>query len=891
MAEDFNKDTQKRIAAVKGEEAIQRNLSAILQDRITKTGNLTTAQKELIAEIKGQKDLESKLTSIQEKKNEIIEKYKGVNKDIGIALLKQLEDAEELVKQEKQRKDLADEINGYYEDANDSLYTSLGTMGDMLKAGTGIAASMALFKGLTEQIGAAFKNTIGFASELNKELGMDGGQAMLQGFKNLSPEILFSRFSVEELNQATRDFAETMGTTAGLTNNMRNAMAEMTKFGVGGEDAAKLAQSFDSATGDSKQLTTDIKNMAKDAGVMAGGVFKDLGAQQRRIVGLTEKEIKLLAKKTIELSKQGLHLSDMQDIANNMMDIESTMKAQSKARVMLQGKLTQDQIQGMSAMQAAALEFQNTGDDSALLDAMEQTKMSAEQFAKLGPRGQEIYAEAIGVSADKLAEMIQIQSATVEESGPLADAATTAMEIWERVPGGLKEATTGLIAYIAQMAILNTMQGRGTGIGNLRNLNPFKKKGGGGGGVPGMESTQDAGGQAGQAAQGSGGGLKSLADGLREMGDAKVLAGVGVVALAGPAFVIALPSIPFLLFMGKVKLKALEENFGGLGRGLAQMSQGALGALTMMLVGPALAVGLLAIPFLAFMSIPATGPIIQANFTALAAGLAAFGNPGTAVFVLIGIGLMALLGAAMIPFAYALSLLSPLVEAFGNIIVGVMSAVPPIIQAIADGFVTMLGAITPEAIAGLLLLGPALMLASVGMLAFSASLLVGAFASWFGGGLVDQIVELSKVGPGVKDAGDGLAAVADNMSIVTESMSGMGDLVSPMYQLSGALYSISGGLVAVAGAGLLAIPIFGAIAGLAALAPTLMGLGEFFGFGGGDSESSDSSGGGNAELLEEIKGLRSDIKAQPIVLNIDGKAVQKITRVQSRQSVSTRGFS
>jgi len=891
MAEDFNKDTQKRIAAVKGEEAIQRNLSAILQDRITKTGNLTTAQKELIAEIKGQKDLESKLTSIQEKKNEIIEKYKGVNKDIGIALLKQLEDAEELVKKEKQIKDLSDEINGYREDANDSLYTSLGTMGDMLKAGTGIAASMALFKGLTEQIGAAFQNTIGFASELNKELGMDGGQAMLQGFKNLSPEILFSRFSVEELNQATRDFAETMGTTAGLTNNMRNAMAEMTKFGVGGEDAAKLAQSFDSATGDSKQLTTDIKNMAKDAGVMAGGVFKDLGAQQRRIVGLTEKEIKLLAKKTIELSKQGLHLSDMQDIANNMMDIESTMKAQSKARVMLQGKLTQDQIQGMSAMQAAALEFQNTGDDSALLDAMEQTKMSAEQFAKLGPRGQEIYAEAIGVSADKLAEMIQIQSATVEESGPLADAATTAMELWERVPGGLKEATTGLIAYIAQMAILNTMQGRGTGIGNLRNLNPFKKKGGGGGGVPGMESTQDAGGQAGQAAQGSGGGLKSLADGLREMGDAKVLAGVGVVALAGPAFVIALPSIPFLLFMGKVKLKALEENFGGLGRGLAQMSQGALGALTMMLVGPALAVGLLAIPFLAFMSIPATGPIIQANFTALAAGLAAFGNPGTAVFVLIGIGLMALLGAAMIPFAYALSLLSPLVEAFGNIIVGVMSAVPPIIQAIADGFVTMLGAITPEAIAGLLLLGPALMLASVGMLAFSASLLVGAFASWFGGGLVDQIVELSKVGPGVKDAGDGLAAVADNMSIVTESMSGMGDLVSPMYQLSGALYSISGGLVAVAGAGLLAIPIFGAIAGLAALAPTLMGLGEFFGFGGGDSESSDSSGGGNAELLEEIKGLRSDIKAQPIVLNIDGKAVQKITRVQSRQSVSTRGFS
>ena len=890
MADDKNKSLKERKELLQAEYNFTQKIIAAANTTKELSERATESKAQLLTQLAQESDLKSKISTIDEAIEEMLKEQVERGDEVNQHYITQLDSMKKLLEDKQKEKEIEDELKGIKEDANDSLYASLGTMGDMLKAGTAIGAAMALFKGLTEQIGAAFENTIGFASELNKELGMDGGEAMRLGFENLSPSIIFSRFSVEELNQATKDFAETMGTTAGLTNNIRNSMAEMTKFGVGGDDAAKLAQSFDSATGDSKQLTTEIKNMAKDAGVLASTTFKDLASQQRLIVGMTEKEIKLLAKKTIEINKQGLALGDMKDIADSMMDIEGSMQAQAKARVMLQGKLTQEQIQGMTAMNAAALEYQRTGDETALLDALKQTNMSAQQFKELGPRGQEVYAQSIGMSADRLAEMIQKQEQAqkIEESGAFGKAAAGALEMWERIPGGLKEATTGLIAYIAQMAILNTMQGRGTGLGNL---NPFKKKGGGGGGVPGMESTQDAGGQAGQAAQGSGGGLKSLADGLREMGDAKVLAGVGVVALAGPAFVIALPSIPFLLFMGKVKLKALEENFGSLGRGLAQMPQGALGALTMMLVGPALAVGLLAIPFLAFMSIPATGPIIQANFTALAAGLAAFGNPGTAVFVLIGIGLMAALGAAMIPFAFALSLLSPLIEAFGNVIVGVMSAVPPIIQAIADGFVTMLGAITPEAIAGLLLLGPALMLASVGMLAFSASLLVGAFASWFGGGLVDQIVELSKVGPGVKDAGDGLAAVADNMSIVTESMSGMGDLVSPMFQLSSALYSISGGLVAVAGAGLLAIPIFGAIAGLAALAPTLMGLGEFFGFGGGDSESSDSSGGGNAELLEEIKGLRSDIKAQPIVLNIDGKAVQKITRVQSRQSVSTRGFS
>ena len=888
MADDKNKSLKERKALLQAEyDFTQKILSAAQTNKIL-SNQATQSKAELLSQLAQESDLKTKISTIDEAIEDMLKEQVARGEEVNQHYIDQLESMKKLLQDKQKEKDLEEEISGYYESANDELYTSLGTMGDMLKAGTGIAAAMALFKGLTEQIGAAFQNTLGFAAELNTELGISGEESMRMGFQNLAPSAIFSRFSIEQLNTATKDFAETMGTTAGLTNNLRNSMAEMSAMGLEGAQSAKLAQSFDSASGDAQQLTTEIKNMAKDAGVMASVTFKDLASQQRLMVGMTEKEIKLLAKKTIEINKQGLALSDMKDISDSMMDIEGTMKAQAKARVMLQGKLTQEQINGMTAMNAAALEYQRTGDETALLDALKQTNMSAQQFKELGPRGQEVYAQSIGMTADKLSEMIQKQEQAqkIEEGGVFGKAAAGALEMWERIPGGLKEATTGLISYIAQMAILNTMQGRGTGLGNL---NPFKKKGGGGG-VPGMDATQDAGGQAGQAAQGSGGGLKSLAEGLREMGDAKVLAGVGVVALAGPAFIIALPAIPFLLFMGLTPLKQLEENFAGLGKGLAEVPQGALGALTMMLVGPALALGTLAIPFLLFMSIPGIGPLMQANFTALAAGLAAFGNPGTAVFVLIGIGLMALLGAAMIPFAFALSLLTPLLEAFGNIVVGVMAAIPPIIQAIADGFVTMLGAITPETIAGLLLLGPALMLASVGMLAFSASLLVGAFASWFGGGLVDQIVELGNVGPGVKDAGDGLAAVADNMSVVTQSLSGMGDLVSPMHQLSTALYSISGGLVAVAAAGLLAIPIFGALAGLATLAPTLIGLGEFFGFGG-DSESSDSSGSdGNAELLEEIKGLRNDIKAQPIVLNIDGKAVQKITRVQSRQGVSTRGF-
>ena len=97
---------------------------------------------------------------------------------------------------------------------------------------------------------------------------------------------------------------------------------------------------------------------------------------------------------------------------------------------------------------------------------------------------------------------------------------------------------------------------------------------------------------------------------------------------------------------------------------------------------------------------------------------------------------------------------------------------------------------------------------------------------------------------------------------------------------------VSGALAAMAFSGLLAMPIIGALIGLAAVAPALEGLGSFFGIGG-DDEGGDS----DSELLNEIKGLRSDLQTQPIMLTIDGKAVQSISRVQSRQSKSTRGFS
>ncbi len=715
MADKSNKD---RIKEIQAEDAVQRNLAKLLQERITKTGELTKAQKELVDSVSGQQSIEDKLLQIQQAKEEILLKVAKFNRQIDKDMLSQLDTAEQYLKIEKERKDITEKLKDYHEEIKDNLYDSLGPLGKMLKAGTALGAAMAALEGLTNTISKGFENTLGFAVELNQTLGTDSYQSLSMGIQNLSTDAIFSRFSIEELNQATKDIATTFGTTAGITNDLRNSVAEMSKFGVSGEDAAKLAQSFERANGSAGDMTTEIKEMAQDSGVMASKTFKDLAAQQRLMVGMTEKEIKLLAKKTIELNKQGFALSDMKGISESMMDVESTMRAQSKARVLLADKLTETQKAGMQDMLSASLEFQNTGNVDALNEALKKTNMDAKQFNDLGPQGQELYAQSIGLSAERLSEVIQSQeqAAKFEEAGILGKAAKGLLETYERVPGPIKEATNGIIAFIAQYTALSILEGKNP-LGKVGEglKATFGKKGGGGDTASDVKNTNESGGDVGNASQGAGGGLKSLAEGLKSMGDGKVFAGIGAVALAGPAFIVALPSIPFLLFMGKVKLKALEGNFTGLGKGLAQMPQGALGALTMLIAAPALALGMLAIPFLTFMSIPAIGTAIEKNFEGLGKGLAAFGNPGTAIAVLIGIGLLAALGVAMIPFAYSLSLLSPLVESFGNIIVGVFGAIPPIITAVANGFATMFSAISMDNIGALLLLGPALMGVAVGL--------------------------------------------------------------------------------------------------------------------------------------------------------------------------------
>ena len=252
-------------------------------------------------------------------------------------------------------------------------------------------------------------------------------------------------------------------------------------------------------------------------------------------------------------------------------------------------------------------------------------------------------------------------------------------------------------------------------------------------------------------AGGSKGGFKSamkdVAGGLEAMGAKGVLQGVFNLAMAGPALVIALPSIPFLLFMGKVDLKSLPSNFTALATGLNAMSGTFMGSLALAAFGVA---GLVAIPSLIFLGgIALVGAAASTGLGALAAGLTALGTAAATGLPFLGIALIAAMGLAMIPFGIALGFAAPAIEAFGTVITSVFAGLATLVGAVAEGFVTMMGAVTMENILPMMLLGPALFGIAAGLAAIALAgpmaipaliavtglaAVVGGVAAIFGGG-------------------------------------------------------------------------------------------------------------------------------------------------------------
>lgn len=147
---------------------------------------------------------------------------------------------------------------------------------------------------------------------------------------------------------------------------------------------------------------------------------------------------------------------------------------------------------------------------------------------------------------------------------------------------------------------------------------------------------------------------------------------------------------------------------------------------------------------------------------------------------------------------------------------------------------------------------------------------------------------LKLAAPGIKAFGDAMGSIIESLGTALSSViTSIGDvfvkvaqIATPQMALS--LMGMAAGFVALSAS----LATF-AVAGLAAI-PAMIAVGTFASIGGAELLGGGNEDNSNEELVNEIKGLRSDIQSQPILISVDGKVVSEITKAQTRQKSFSR---
>ena len=738
-------------------------------------------------------DLDSKLQDriksadgiqkLDEAINELLLEQARTKSDINQEMIDELTTTRDIMKLEEKRKDLMEDLTDKLKDAGglNNEFVKAFQQGGLIGAGI-VATTKAL-----EYLGDVMDNTVGLAKDLYTNMGTSTEEATRLGFQTLGAALSIEGllYGVEGLSAAAKDAGDFFGTTRGITLQMQKDIAELTALTGDAANSVKLNAIFEQTAQSSSDLTDDIRAIATKEGVNASALFKQMAGSAGLLVGASAEELKNLAKKTAELQKQGVTMAQMEEMSGNLLNIETSLRAEMKVRAM-----GMDDIAGSAGAfrdAAMAFEFGEEAEGMELMgQALKQAGVDAERFGEMNRKEKEAVAALMGTNVDGLSDMVvkQAEFARLKAENPtmspeelqaLSEAKKETEILLSKAVSGGTELGVAFAGAVAQMAIMNKMQGKSMGFENLIPGMSKKKK------IETPEIDPKA------TDPKKAGGIKSFLMGLRDglqafaKGAGKTLLGAltlaGVVAILGGGFAVAME---ILGDVDPVKMLAFSVSMGILGATLALIANVA-------------------------------------------------GN------VIVGALALGIVAVALIPAAYAFSLLE-------NVDVGKMIA-----------FSIML---------------PLLALAAAGLGFLFVPIVAGAAALMIlGAALIPAAMAFGMLG----DSG---------VEGIVESLGTLGQVAGPLLMVGAGLVSIAAGLAIMGYVGMGALPILGMLLALSVAAPALLALGGALGgiFGGGDE-------GGDSDVVSELKGLRSDIAGQPIQIVVDGKVISEITRVQrSRQS-------
>ncbi len=760
----------------------------------------------------------------------------------------------------------------------------------------------------------------GTFEEMHK-MGLTAGQAMEATFSSMDITSMDWWLGLNDVKGVTQGIVEEYGNVNAISKETKNNLAEMAhKFGISGEEAAKLNAAMSRIPGETSESAESAMKMTGELaamqGIAPGKIMKDMAQNTGEMARAGAKGAKEFGKTAIELHKMGVEISTASKQADSLLDFESSINSQMEASVLLGREINLDK----------ARELALNNDIAGMTEEIGKNIGGAAEFGKMNRLEQDALAKSVGMSVEELTKQMDAQEENNkyfgEGAGLTMNTFGTLMQYGGAAAGFFKENGMLLMTTIQLLSSENAMKLLGNvydkikvslgllyqgtlwvinGILNSRLLIQTKEfvmdkakvafgyvqlgltqaRAGAemllnntkvgmwlkekahwaaekihmgwkmaqerlGIGMKAAAATQTAASTAASAgasaASGAGAaaGLGGLATGLTAMGTPQVLFGAFNLIAAAPGLVLMVAGIPFLIAISLLGIPA-GAGLSGLATGLTAMSNPMLlmAGANLSVFALASVIGVAGIPFLAMIAL--VGIPAGAGLTALGAGLTAMANPAVAIGAAILSGLAISLGAGIMMMGIGIGIaaagLSLMFAELAKMPIEQMLLLPVALLGIGAG----LGALAVASFFAF----PGLLLASWALGGFAAVL-----------ALMQPIMEMG-----------GLLSLAEGLTALAGSAGGLSEV-------SAAVLGIGGGLGLMAMAGLAALPIIGALMGLAAVAPALGTLGSMFG-GGGDGGGEDDKMQLIADKLDQLIAVAS--KGGEV--NLDGRKVGQVLKL------------
>ena len=591
-----------------------------------------------------------------------------------------------------------------------------------------------------------------------------------------------------------------------------NLMA--TNMGISGAEAANVVGNFARMNEGSASTAMDMaaatKSMGKAAGVPIDSLMKDVAGSTKAFAEYGKNGGINIAKAAVAAAKMGVSMDSMTKVSDSLLDFETSINSEMELGAMMGKQLNLDRARGL------AYEGDMTGAVKATLDELG----GIEAFNKMDIFQKRKAAELLGLSVDEFQKM----AANADKISDIGEGSNSKWSmLWESTTAfvtgplaGLAKGFGSSLIAIGQMGTGLSSLGINMGgivkssaefLKNIVKAGASKVAGMFGKGGPGESASQFAGGSFSKGKE-----LLAQRNAGKTPATATTPAGGGGADQANK--------------FGKIKAGDLIK-----------------GAAALLILAAAL-----------YVSAKAFQEFAKVEWESVAKGLVGLVGLAAIAYILgkaqgemiKGAIAVALLGVALIPFAFAMSLIA------GLDIGSVLAAAAGLV--IFGAAVFALGA---------------LMFTGVGALVFGAGLLA----------LTGLGLALIVLGTGLTMVGSGFSAISSSLPAIMEQISAVSQIdYMPILGLAGALSVLAFALAAVAVSGMLALPALMAL-GLVAGGAAML-------FGGGGGEKGDRTG----ELIDEIKGLRADLSAGKISVHMDGqKVTSKISAIVDKSSSNSYG--